>query len=394
MTRRPSTRANGVSRCGRVRPRPVMCSTTTPRASSASARSERWHRQGTPSAHMIATGPVARERAELAQPLLELGRLHVVGVAPERGIPPGCVLLGPLPRAPQPAERRQVDVADPGPRERACERRALELRVRARARDGADVGERHDRRGGEQLEELLDRARGVSDREHPRAAPSGRGTQLRRRADAHVRFLPPRGGARHLEGVRVRGPLTSTRLWRKCARDADSQADGRPQEVAAGTEVHALGCRSGVRGGVPHRAARIAGKRADAPSRRPSPPGPPRGSSPPATASSSPSSPESGSACRTCARRSRPPGSPTTRSGRPSAAWWTPGSSSRSRSRRSNRRAATRTRPSRRAANGFSRGRAARPSARRGASSRRAGAPSIRGSGASRGAASAGARAR
>ena len=62
--RRPASSANGVSRCGRVRPRPTMCSTITPRAKSASAMSDRWHRHGTASAHMIATGPsCASERS-------------------------------------------------------------------------------------------------------------------------------------------------------------------------------------------------------------------------------------------------------------------------------------------------------------------------------------------
>ena len=49
--------------CGLVLPGPVMCSTATPRARSASASSERWQRHGTASAHITATGP-ARARAE------------------------------------------------------------------------------------------------------------------------------------------------------------------------------------------------------------------------------------------------------------------------------------------------------------------------------------------
>ena len=52
----PSTLAKGVRTCGLRRAAVIMCSVGIPRASSASAMRERWHRQGTASAHIIAVG--------------------------------------------------------------------------------------------------------------------------------------------------------------------------------------------------------------------------------------------------------------------------------------------------------------------------------------------------
>ena len=147
-------------------------------------------------------------------------------------------------------------------------------------------------------------------------APAGRGTQLRDgRARTHPVLAAARPRRRHPRRARAaRGSLTSARLWRKCARDADGQADGRPKRwprgqkftlSAAGAEAEAayrgavLGARASgrtrPRGGA-RRLGRAAARRARA------------------TASSSPSSPGSGSASRTCARRSRRPGSCPTRS--------------------------------------------------------------------------------
>jgi hypothetical protein len=69
------------------------------------------------------------ERPELAEPLLELRRLHVIGVAAEGGVPPGGVLLRALPRVTEATEAREVDVPDPGAGEGPRQRRTLELGV-------------------------------------------------------------------------------------------------------------------------------------------------------------------------------------------------------------------------------------------------------------------------
>ena len=126
----------------------------------------------------------------------------------------------------------------------ARQRGPLELRVRAGARDGADVGERRDP-GGARAARRAPRWGGWSGRWRARARGPirARGAQLPRRAGHAPPRTCRRGAAPATRPHAPTGPLTSARLWRKYAGDADSQADGRPQEVAAGTEVHAVGRR-------------------------------------------------------------------------------------------------------------------------------------------------------
>src|SRR6185312_13964518 len=86
-------------------------------------------------------------------------------------------LLAGLAAAPA-AELLRVAVADPGDRERGRERRPVELRMPARAREAAHVDDRPCARLQEALDELLDRPRAVADRageQRPRIADSGHG---------------------------------------------------------------------------------------------------------------------------------------------------------------------------------------------------------------------------
>jgi hypothetical protein len=64
----PSTRANGVGRCGRTLAREEMCRRITPRAKSASPISDRWQRNGAPSAHMTHARPARLIRRSSSKP--------------------------------------------------------------------------------------------------------------------------------------------------------------------------------------------------------------------------------------------------------------------------------------------------------------------------------------
>ena len=93
----PVTRAQGVSRCGRARTPLVISRTSTPRASSASAMSDRWQRHGTASAHirtMRSCSAMARTRSRLAAKSGERLRWRFAFAA----IPVGqlLVLFGPI----------------------------------------------------------------------------------------------------------------------------------------------------------------------------------------------------------------------------------------------------------------------------------------------------------
>ena len=70
--RLPSMRANGVGRCGRTLTREEMCRRITPRANSASPISDRWQRNGAPSAHITHAGPARLIRRNSSKPRRKL----------------------------------------------------------------------------------------------------------------------------------------------------------------------------------------------------------------------------------------------------------------------------------------------------------------------------------
>jgi len=105
-----------------------------------------------------------RDREKLVEAGVELRRQRVVGVVAERRDLPGIVgecgrFLG---LAAPAAERRDRGVSDR--RDRGAEDVAVELRVRARSPDRADIDERGDVVGTEHLGELVDRSCRVTDR--------------------------------------------------------------------------------------------------------------------------------------------------------------------------------------------------------------------------------------
>src|SRR6185437_4287727 len=135
--RLPRTRAKGVSLCGLRRTGVMMCSTGWPRTVSASATSERWQRHGTASAHMIAESFACdnfSNRASVAQSA-EFGQMRVGDVRAAQGSGEGG---------------------------------AIELRIVARARNGANVHEALDAVGFEQREKFGDGAIRVANRENKR----------------------------------------------------------------------------------------------------------------------------------------------------------------------------------------------------------------------------------
>ena len=84
------------------------------------------------------SGLEPRESVHIFERLLELPRLHVVGVGPKAGVPPLCVVRIATPTAPAP-ERGQVSVPQAGIDQRSLEGRLREVGVSRRCREGANI---------------------------------------------------------------------------------------------------------------------------------------------------------------------------------------------------------------------------------------------------------------
>lgn len=98
----------------------------------------------------------------------EFRRLHVVGVAAETGILPAGV-YGMRARMAQAAEFWQMRVCDSDAAKRCGKGVAIELRIVARARNGANVHEALDAVGFEECDKVRKRAVGMADGEQERA---------------------------------------------------------------------------------------------------------------------------------------------------------------------------------------------------------------------------------
>ena len=96
--------------------------------------------------------------------------LHVVRKAAKALVTPAGV-GGVLPSAAQAAKRRHGQIVDSARGQRIGQGVGVELRVVARARDGADVGEPFDPIGPEQAEKPINRQRRVADREDRATRP-------------------------------------------------------------------------------------------------------------------------------------------------------------------------------------------------------------------------------
>ena len=117
--------------------------------------------------------PLRGQCVELGQTALEVVGEHVVGVAPEaRVLPAGVrrVLACPA----QAAEQWEMNVPKVATRKGRAERLAVELRIVARAWNRPDVD--HDRhlRCTKEVDELVQRPRGVADRVEADASPGPR----------------------------------------------------------------------------------------------------------------------------------------------------------------------------------------------------------------------------
>jgi hypothetical protein len=84
--------------------------------------------------------------------------LHVVGIPAKARIPPPTVDRV-APRVSQSSQTGHVRIPNVGAAQNARERLAIELRVVARSRNGADVDDAIDAVSGEQTDELIDRPR-------------------------------------------------------------------------------------------------------------------------------------------------------------------------------------------------------------------------------------------
>ena len=105
---------------------------------------------------------LARKQDQLLEILLELRRLHVIGIAAKRGVAPAAVDRV-APGMPQAAQPRHVNIADAGFFQRSRQRCLVELRVARRARQRAHVGYARDAVRAKQLDELVDRTRRMAD---------------------------------------------------------------------------------------------------------------------------------------------------------------------------------------------------------------------------------------
>ena len=98
--------------------------------------------------------------------LLELARLHVVGVGPETRVPPLSVVRI-APATPPAPERWQMGISQAGVDKTPLERRLREVRVAGRCGKGANIDQMCRAFSFKQSEKLFERSGGVPDREKP-----------------------------------------------------------------------------------------------------------------------------------------------------------------------------------------------------------------------------------
>ncbi len=107
-----------------------------------------------------------RKCQEVFERLLELPRLHVVGVGPETRVPPlSVVRIAPAP--PPAAERWQVSVPQAGIDQCSLEARLREVGVSRRCGEGANIDQMCRAFSCKQSEKLFERSGRVPDREKP-----------------------------------------------------------------------------------------------------------------------------------------------------------------------------------------------------------------------------------
>ena len=107
-----------------------------------------------------------RECQKVFERLLELTRLHVIGIGPKARVPPlSVVRIAPPP--PPAAERWQVSVPQAGIDQRPLEARLREVGVSRRCGKGANIDEMCRAFSCKQSEKLFERSGGMPDREKP-----------------------------------------------------------------------------------------------------------------------------------------------------------------------------------------------------------------------------------
>ncbi len=107
-----------------------------------------------------------RKNQKIFKGLVELPRLHVVGVGPETGIAPLRVVRVATP-APSTTERWQVGVTQAGIDQRPLEVRSGEVRVSRRCGKGANIDKMCRAFSRQQPEKFLERSGRVANREQP-----------------------------------------------------------------------------------------------------------------------------------------------------------------------------------------------------------------------------------
>src|SRR5438128_23533 len=111
-------------------------------------------------------GLPCRHLEQIAQTLLERRGLRIVGVVPERPPYPARVdvLVVAVTLRAKATERSEMDVLEARAGQRLRQHADVELRVRSRARDAADIDYARDRRCLQSVDQLCDRTRRVPDR--------------------------------------------------------------------------------------------------------------------------------------------------------------------------------------------------------------------------------------
>ena len=120
-----------------------------------------WHGLGAHQRHLLDL----RTIDTLRQASLEIRGLHVIGIAAESRVAPATV-HGVGARVPQPAQTGQVRVLNAGSAESRRQQLTAELRIVARSRNRSYIEEASHTVLAEQADELLDRPRGMPDREN------------------------------------------------------------------------------------------------------------------------------------------------------------------------------------------------------------------------------------
>lgn len=109
--------------------------------------------------------PLRGERDEPAQPVLEIGRLHIIGESSERGVSPAAIQRRIGARAPQSPEGLHMPIVDPAIAKDSPQRIPVKLRMMPGTWDGSDIDQLPDPICPQNSDKLIQPARRMADGE-------------------------------------------------------------------------------------------------------------------------------------------------------------------------------------------------------------------------------------